>query len=137
MKKAVQVKQRDITDCGAACLVSVAAYFGLHIPVTRVRLYAGTDKQGTSLQGLMNAAERLRFRVRGAKAGGILLSGIPVPTIFHQVLENGLQHFVVFYKLQKESPFYGPMTGKLIYRPVEDFKRIERCDLVIDAIRPV
>jgi len=124
MKKAVQVKQRDITDCGAACLVSVAAYFGLHIPVTRVRLLAGTDKQGTSLQGLMNAAERLRFRVRGAKAGGILLSGIPVPTIFHQLLENGLQHFVVVYKITKKRVrFMDPMTGKLICRPVNDFKK--------------
>ena len=124
MKKAVQVKQRDLTDCGAACLVSVAAYFGLHIPVTRVRLYAGTDKQGTSLQGLMNAAERLRFRVRGAKGGGIPLSGIPVPTIFHQVLENGLQHFVVVYKITKKRVrFMDPMTGKLIYRPITDFKK--------------
>ena len=29
MKKGVKIKQFDITDCGAACLASVCAYYGL------------------------------------------------------------------------------------------------------------
>ena len=94
MKKGIQVKQRDVSDCGPACLASVAAYFGLHIPVSRIRKYVGTDKQGTSLHGLIEAAEQFNFQARGAKAAGIALSGIPVPAIFHLVLGNGLQHFV-------------------------------------------
>ena len=28
MKKGVKIKQFDITDCGAACLASVCAYYG-------------------------------------------------------------------------------------------------------------
>lgn len=101
MKKSILVKQRDKSDCGAACLASVAAYFGLLIPVSRIRFYAGTNRQGTSLHGLREAAEQLQFQTRGAKAKGITLSSIPVPTIFHMVLEKGLQHFVVVYKMKK------------------------------------
>ncbi len=33
----IKVKQRDITDCGAACLASVAAYYYLTLPVARIR----------------------------------------------------------------------------------------------------
>src|SRR5450432_2324184 len=106
MKKAILVKQRDLSDCGAACLASVAAYYGLHIPVSRIRQYAGTGKQGTTLFGLLGAAEHLHFQARGAKTTGIDLKGIPVPTIFHLTIENGLQHFVVVYEIGKKRIKY-------------------------------
>ena len=125
MKKSIQVKQRDISDCGAACLASVSAYFGLHIPVSLIRRYAGTDKQGTNLQGLMEAAGKLNFQAAGAKADGIALSGIPLPSIFHLVQENGLQHFVVVYKMNKKRiRFMDPALGKLIYKPIPEFNRL-------------
>ena len=49
MKKDIQIKQHDITDCGAACLASVAAHYGLRLPVARIRQYAFTDKKGTNV----------------------------------------------------------------------------------------
>jgi ATP-binding cassette, subfamily C, bacteriocin exporter len=124
MKKSIQVKQRDASDCGAACLASVASYFGLHVPVSRIRQYAGTDKQGTSLYGLIQTAERFHFQARGAKAAGITLSGIPLPTVFHLVLENGLQHFVVVYKIKKKRVWYmDPAIGKVVTRPRAVFEK--------------
>jgi ABC-type bacteriocin transporter len=124
MKKSIHVKQRDISDCGAACLASVAAYFGLQIPVSRIRQYAGTNKQGTSLLGLIEAAEQLNFQVRAAKTTGIDLKGIPVPTIFHLVLENGIQHFVVIYGVRKKYVRYmDPSSGKLITQSLPAFER--------------
>ena len=124
MKKGIRVKQRDVSDCGAACLASVAAYFGLQIPVSRIRQYAGTDKQGTSLYGLIEAAEQLNFQARAAKAGGIALKGIPTPAIFHQVLEEGLQHFVVVYKInRKQVRYMDPATGKFESLPIAVFEK--------------
>ena len=124
MKKSILVKQRDKSDCGAACLASVAAYFGLLIPVSRIRLYAGTNKQGTNLRGLIEAAEQLQFQVRAAKAKGMDMICIPVPTIFHMVLENGLQHFVVVYKIKKKLICYmDPAVGKLMTCRVPDFEK--------------
>lgn len=124
MNKSILVKQRDKSDCGAACLASVAAYFGLQIPVSRIRLYAGTNRQGTNLRGLKEAAERLHFQARGANAKGVLLLRIPVPTIFHVVLENGMQHFVVVYKISKKKvSFMDPAFGKLITKELTDFEK--------------
>ena len=31
--KRTQIKQHDITDCGAACLASVAAHYKLRLPI--------------------------------------------------------------------------------------------------------
>jgi ATP-binding cassette, subfamily C, bacteriocin exporter len=124
MKKGIQVKQRDVSDCGAACLASVAAYYGLHIPVSRVRQYAGTDKRGTTLSGLITAAGQMNFKARGAKATGIDLHGIPVPAIFHLVIENRLQHFVVVYKTEKKQiRIMDPALGKLVKLSIEKFEK--------------
>ena len=124
MKKTILVKQRDITDCGAACLASVAAYFGLCIPVSRIRRYAGTDKEGTSLLGLIEAAEHLHFQAKGVKAKGIEPAAIPLPAVFHLVPENGLQHFVVVYKISKKRVCYmDPARGEIIRSPFPIFEK--------------
>ncbi len=53
----IKVKQRDITDCGAACLASVASFYKLEMPVARIRQIAGTDTKGTNVFGMIKAAE--------------------------------------------------------------------------------
>jgi ATP-binding cassette, subfamily C, bacteriocin exporter len=125
MKKSARIKQRDMSDCGAACLASLAAYFGLYIPVSRIRQYAGTNRKGSTLLGLCDAAERLHFNAKAARADRNYFSDIPVPSIFHLSLENGLQHFVVVYKIRKSNVWYmDPMVGRLVRRSVSDFNRI-------------
>ncbi|MFZ6023640.1 MAG: peptidase domain-containing ABC transporter [Bacteroidota bacterium] len=102
MRKKTCIQQRDITDCGAACLASVAMYYNLQLPVSRIRQYAGTDKQGTNILGLIEAAERLGFQIKAAKGQLESLAKIPLPAIAHVVLKNGLQHYVVIYKVAKK-----------------------------------
>ncbi|MFA8437243.1 MAG: cysteine peptidase family C39 domain-containing protein, partial [Marinifilaceae bacterium] len=43
----IKIKQHDITDCGAACLASIASHYKLKLPISRIRQMAGTDKKGT------------------------------------------------------------------------------------------
>ncbi len=122
MRRNIQVKQRDVSDCGAACLASVAAYYGLHVPVSKVRQYAGTNKAGTSLSGLISAAGQLNLTARGVNAAGVDLNGIPVPAIFHLTVENKMQHFVVVYKIGKNFiQVMDPAFGKLAKLSVVEF----------------
>ena len=124
MKKNICIKQRDISDCGAACLASVAAYFGFRIPVSRIRQYSDTGKAGTSIQGLLEGAEKLNLRAKAVKVSGITSSSIPLPSIFHQVLDNGIQHFVVVYKISgNRVRLMDPAEGKLVYMPWRVFKK--------------
>ena len=97
MKTQVRIKQRDITDCGAACLASIAMHYNLQLPVSRIRQYAGTDKRGTNVLGLIEAAERLGFQAKGAKGELESLAKIPLPAIAHVVLKNGLHLYVVLF----------------------------------------
>ena len=52
-RKGIKIKQHDITDCGAACLASICAHYGLQFPVARIRQYAFTDQKGTNVLGLI------------------------------------------------------------------------------------
>lgn len=99
MKRIIKIKQRDITDCGAACIASIAAHYQLQLPVSRIRQFAGTDKRGTNVLGLIEAAEKLGFQAKGAKGAIDSLSKIPLPAIAHVILKNGLHHYVVVYKV--------------------------------------
>jgi ATP-binding cassette, subfamily C, bacteriocin exporter len=122
MKKFELVKQRDSSDCGAACLVSVAAHFGLHIPVEMINHCAVTDTQGASMHGLIETAKLLGFNARGVKVTADSLAGIPVPSVFHLVSKNDLQHFVVVYKIKKSGIFLmDPAIGKLVLVPFPEF----------------
>ena len=68
MKRKTCIKQHDITDCGAFCLASIVAFYGLMIPIARIRQYASTDKKGTNVLGLIEASSKLGLLAKGVKA---------------------------------------------------------------------
>lgn len=93
------VEQLDETDCAAACLSMVARRHGLRVPLTRIREAAATDRRGTTLQGLLAAAEALGLWAR-ALSGDIdrLSRETPTPLIAHVHLGDRL-HFVVVERI--------------------------------------
>ncbi len=101
LKKNARIRQRDISDCGAACLASIAAYYQLQMPVARIRQLAATDSKGTNVLGLIEAAGKLGFQAKGVKGPFEALFSIPKPAIAHVVVKERLHHFVVIYRVTK------------------------------------
>lgn len=124
----IKVKQRDITDCGAACLASVSSHYKLGMPVARIRQIAGTDTKGTNVLGMVQAAERLGFSAKGVRGNQESLSKIPLPAIAHVVVERNkmqLHHYVVIYKYHDNSVTYmDPGDGVMHTDSVEEFMKI-------------
>lgn len=116
------IKQHDITDCGAACLASVSAHYKLQIPIARIRQYAGTDKKGTNVLGLLEAAQKLGFEAKGVRGDFESLSKIPLPAIAHIIVKEKLHHYVVIYEVTKKYiKVMDPGTGKIHKKLPEDF----------------
>lgn len=125
MKTNIRIKQRDITDCGAACLASVGEYYQLRIPISRIRQIAGTDQKGTNALGMIKAAEQLGFEAKGVKGNIDALSKIPLPAIAHIVVRDILQHYVVIYSVVKDQVKYmDPGDGRIHSIHVDDFKKM-------------
>ena len=117
------IKQHDITDCGAACLASIAAHYKFETPISRIRQYAGTDKKGTNVYGLIKAAEKLGFEAKGVRGDFESLFKIPKPAIAHIVVKEQLHHYVVIYAVDKTHiKIMDPGTGKMEKRHHEEFK---------------
>ncbi len=121
----IKIKQRDITDCGAACLASVAANYKLKLPVARIRQMAGTDKKGTNLLGMIKAAEAMGFTAKGVKGGVDALPKIPLPAIAHIIVKEVLHHYIVIYKVKDDSvEFMDPADGQMHKKSIDEFKTI-------------
>lgn len=131
----IKVKQRDITDCGAACLASVSSHYNLELPVARIRQIAGTDTKGTNVFGMVKAAEQLGFSAKGVKGNQESLSKIPLPSIAHTIVERDnvqLHHYLVIYKVKDDKVTYmDPAYGTMITVKVDEFMKIWTAVLII------
>ncbi|MUG93309.1 ATP-binding cassette domain-containing protein [Scytonema sp. UIC 10036] len=90
------VLQHSEEDCGAACIATIAKYYGRTFAISRVREAVGTGSRGTSLLGLKRGAEALGFNARQVKANPEMLerlNEVPLPAIIHW---KGY-HWVVLY----------------------------------------
>ncbi|MDX0451720.1 ATP-binding cassette domain-containing protein [Sinorhizobium medicae] len=143
-KNVSKFKQRDIADCGSACLASVAATFGFRLPLSRIRQHASTNRSGTTVLGLTEGAEKLGFITKAVRGSFDSLHKIPMPTIAHVVVKGVLHHFVVIQAIDLKwvtvmDPAYGEIrklshadfkaqwTGVLVLLvPGDTFKRGDR-----------
>jgi ABC-type bacteriocin transporter len=125
----ILIKQCDTTDCGPACLASVAANYKLKMPIARIRQFASTDKKGTNMLGLIEAATKLGFEAKAVKGTLDNLIAIPLPAIAHLTVKQDLHHYVVIYKVNNKyievmDPGDGKMHRKTISRFAEEWTGI-------------
>lgn len=120
----VNIRQHDISDCGVASLASVAAHYGLKVPLAKIRLFSGTNSQGTTIRGIIEAAEKIGMNAKGFKGKTASLYKVPKPVILLLRKECGLSHFVVLYKITKHH-FYlmDPAEGRINKIVPEEFNK--------------
>ena len=53
------IKQLDESDCGPACIAMFCSHFGVNISISKIREFAGTDYNGTTLRGMLEACNQL------------------------------------------------------------------------------
>lgn len=92
----ILVQQLDLSDCGVACLLSIIKYYGSDATIQQLHDLSGTDRVGTTLLGLMEAAKTLGFDAKGFEADSQSLAELNQPSILH-VQKEKLEHYVVFF----------------------------------------
>lgn len=112
--------QPDEMDCGPTCLRMVTKHYGKNISLQDIRQLASTTREGSSLLGISEAAEKIGFRTIGVKVTyEKLLEDTPFPCIAHW----NQNHFVVIYKIKRDRVFIAdPGHGLLKYTKDEFLK---------------
>ena len=110
--------QADAKDCGPTCLRIISKYYGKSISLQQIRNLSETTREGSSLMGLSDAAEKLGYKTLGLKIDfTTLIEDIPLPCICHW----NKYHFVVIYKIDKTGKVYisDPSYGLITYSKEE------------------
>lgn len=116
MKTLPHYTQHDVMDCGPTCLRMVAAYYGKRYSLEGLREKSFITREGVSMLGISEAAEKIGFRSICVQVGYEKLQEAPLPCIIHW----NQQHFVVVYKLNDRYVWVAdPGAGKLKYTKEE------------------
>ena len=108
--------QHDTMDCGPTCLRMVAAFYGKRYSLEGLREKSFITREGVSMLGISEAAEKIGFRSICVQVGYEKLQEAPLPCIIHW----NQQHFVVVYKLNDKHVWVAdPGAGKLKYTKEE------------------
>ena len=107
--------QLDQSDCGVACLLSLVKLYGGTNSIEKLRELSGTTKQGTTMLGLYQVANKIGFTAEGCEANINALIEHKQPVILHVIIENQLQHYVICYEYNEEKGFLIGDPGKGVY----------------------
>lgn len=112
-------QQLDQMDCGPTCIRMVAKYYGRKFRIESLRQYCQINKDGVSLLGLCEAAEKIGLRSIAAKITHSRIKDMELPCILHW----RQSHFVVLYKIKNRKYFIADPAVGLITLSESDFKQ--------------
>lgn len=90
--KTPTIYQMEATECGAASLSMIFAYFGKHLPLEQMRIETGVSRDGCNAGNIMRAAKKYGFECHGYRKEPDGLRELQPPCIIHW----NFNHFVVF-----------------------------------------
>ena len=108
------ILQMEMTECGAASLAMLMAYYGKWVPLEQLRTDCGVSRDGSTARGILMVARLYGFTAQGfqVEPEHILENAdlIGLPCILHW----NMNHFVVLRKLTKKYAYINdPAKGEV------------------------
>lgn len=108
-KKIPVILQSEISECGLACLVMLAGYFGKRIDLAAARSIHEVTMDGMTLRNLVNAFEQVGMTSRASRVEIEDLHTITRPVILHW----SFNHYVVLIRVnRKGAVIHDPAIGQ-------------------------
>jgi ATP-binding cassette subfamily B protein len=102
--------QQESKDCGPTCLKMILKYYGKNVSIDNITEFCNTNIQGTSINNLINGAQKMRLEASAKKIEIDDLKEIDFPVILY-VNDN---HYIIVYGYKKNKFFVAdPAIGKL------------------------
>ncbi|MDE7312104.1 MAG: NHLP family bacteriocin export ABC transporter peptidase/permease/ATPase subunit [Eubacterium sp.] len=131
--------QMEATECGAASLAMICAYWGKYIPLEQMRIETGVSRDGCNAGNMMRAAKRFGMEVHGYRKEPQDLKELAFPCIIHW----NFNHFVVLEGFRGKYAYINdPAAGRrkllleeldegftgvvLTFQPAEGFEKTKK-----------
>lgn len=116
--KTPTVLQMEATECGAASLNMIMGYYGLWLPLERVREECGVGRDGSSASNIVKAARNFGLIAMGKRYSVDRLKEVPLPVILHWEFN----HFLVLEAIDDKYAYLNdPAIGHRSV-PLEEFR---------------
>ena len=111
--------QMDAKDCGPACLMIIAKYYGKYYSLQYLRDLCGITREGVSMLDISYAADKIGLRTLSVEAAmSDLRDHVVLPAIIHW--DN--HHFIVVYKVTKQKVYVSDPAKGLISYTYQEFQ---------------
>ncbi|MCY4275931.1 MAG: cysteine peptidase family C39 domain-containing protein [Gammaproteobacteria bacterium] len=111
------VMQTHMTECGAACLCSILAYFGCWVSLSELRNLCGVNRDGSTAGGLVRTAKLYGLECSGHSINAKHVFDMPLP----QILFWEWKHFLILEGFDDKRVFLNdPATGRRVLS-IEEF----------------
>ena len=116
--KTPTVLQMEAAECGAASLGMIFAYYGLWVPLEKLRQECGVNRDGSKASCILKAARARGCDAKGWRCSADNLREMEFPVVIHWEFN----HFVVLEGIRKEKAYLNdPAVGHRII-DWEDFR---------------
>ena len=104
--------QMEASECGAACLAMILAYYGKWIPIEKIRSDCDVSRDGSTAKNILKAARNYGLEARGYKFEPETLKE---QGVFPCIVHWNMSHFVVLKgfkgnKAYLNDPAFGDYT---------------------------
>ncbi|MHA7055760.1 peptidase domain-containing ABC transporter [Aquimarina sp. M1] len=126
--------QHDESDCGVACLLSLIKYYEGNSSLEKLREFSGTTKQGTTLLGLHQTANKLGFDSKGCEADIQSLINHNKPVILNVIIDERLHHYLVCYGYHNDKFTIGDPAKGIDYYTKEELETIWKSNICLTLV---
>ena len=107
--KTPTIFQMEATECGAASLAMICAYWGKHVPLEQMRVETGVSRDGCNAKNIMRAARRFGMECHAYRKEPDSLKTLEMPCLIHW----NFNHFVVLEGFKGDNAYLNdPAIGR-------------------------
>ncbi len=124
------VQQHDEKDCGVACMLMIAEFYGAKLKIARIREAIKVDCNGSNFIGLKKGACLIGLDAEALEGDlnelqdAVLNKEIKLPIIARIINDTGFEHFIVVYAIHNGTVVVGdPAKSRITKCSLSEFEK--------------